>query len=268
MKYRHVILPKKLWKLWGLHQTKLMYVELSRPTQLRIQLGKGMDEPGRPFYHFAHVRENNPRLEWVLNALSKGGVQLQASSPQMLEESWSEVSGQFSQGMQTSAIFAILIALGAILVYITIRFEWKYALASVIGLVHDLLLTLALLAIFHAFGFAVEIDLVVVGALMTIIGYSLNNTIIIFDRVREDIKILRKSSFYDVITHALNETLSRTILTSGTTLSVAGSLAIRWQRPLWVLPRHGIGCLLWNGLVPLHCPIHPLPPRHERGTGE
>ena len=79
------------------------------------------------------------------------------------------------------------------MVYITIRFEWKYALASVIGLVHDLLLTLALLAIFHAFGFAVEIDLVVVGALIAIIGYSLNNTIIIFDRVREDTKISRQS---------------------------------------------------------------------------
>ncbi len=200
--------------------------ELSRPTQLRIQLGKGMDEPGRPFYNFSHLREDNPRLEWVLNALKKGGVELRASTPEMLEESWSEVSGQFSQGMQRSAIYAIVIALAAILVYITIRFEWKYALASVIGLVHDLLLTLALLAIFHAFGFPVEIDLVVVGALMTIIGYSLNNTIIIFDRVREDLKLLRKSSLYDVITHALNETLSRTILTSGTTLLVLLALLL------------------------------------------
>ncbi len=220
------LLTKEALEAAGAASNEIDVRELSRPTQLRIQLGKGMDEPGRPFYHFAHVRENNPRLEWVLNALSKGGVQLQASTPQMLEESWSEVSGQFSQGMQTSAIFAILIALGAILVYITIRFEWKYALASVIGLVHDLLLTLALLAIFHAFGFAVEIDLVVVGALMTIIGYSLNNTIIIFDRVREDTKILRKSSFYEVITHALNETLSRTILTSGTTLLVLLALLL------------------------------------------
>jgi len=200
--------------------------ELSRPTQLRIQLGKGMDEPGRPFYNFSKDREDNPRLEWVLNALNKGGVSLVAASPQMLTESWSEVSGQFSQGMQKSAIYAILIALAAILIYITIRFEWKYALASVIGLVHDLLLTLALLAIFHALGFPVEIDLVVVGALMTIIGYSLNNTIIIFDRVREDLKLMRKSSFYDVITHALNETLSRTILTSGTTLLVLLALLL------------------------------------------
>ena len=178
------VAAKEALEAAGASSTEVDVRELSRPTQLRIQLSKGMDEPGRPFSHFSHLREDNVRLEWVLNALKKGGVELVATSPQMLEESWSEVSGQFSQGMQTSAIYAILIALAAILFYITLRFEWKYALASVIGLVHDLLLTLALLAIFHAFGFAVEIDLVVVGALMTIIGYSLNNTIIIFDRVR------------------------------------------------------------------------------------
>ena len=111
------------------------------------------------------------------------------------------------------------------MIYITIRFEWKYALASVIGLVHDLLLTIALLAIFHAFGFRVEIDLVVVGALMTIIGCSLNNTIIIFDRVREDLKLLRNSSFYDVITHVERDPFSDDPA-SGTTLFVLLALLL------------------------------------------
>ncbi len=198
--------------------------ELSRPTQLRIQLGKGMDEAGRPFHGFTAARTENPRLEWVIAALQKGGVALKTTNVATLDASWSEMSGQFSQAMQRNAIFAILLALVAILVYITLRFEWKYAVASVIGLVHDLLVTLALVALFHAFGFTIEIDLVAVGALMTIIGYSLNNTIIVFDRVREDLKLLRKHSFYDIITHALNETLSRTILTSGTTLLVLLSL--------------------------------------------
>ena len=123
-----------------------------------------------------------------------------------------------------------LLALGAalicILLYITFRFEFKFAVGAVAGLVHDVIITLGILAFFHALGFPVQIDLQVIGAIMTIIGYSLNDTIIVFDRIREDIKIMRRMKFNDIINHALNVTLSRTIMTSGTTLLVLLALVL------------------------------------------
>ena len=116
----------------------------------------------------------------------------------------------------------------AILLYITFRFEFKYAVGAVAGLVHDVIITLGILAVFHAMGFPVQIDLQVIGAIMTIIGYSLNDTIIVFDRIREDIKLLRRMKFKDIINHALNVTLSRTIMTSGTTILVLLALVLTW----------------------------------------
>ncbi len=97
--------------------------------------------------------------------------------------------------MRNNAALGLGLALLSILIYITFRFEFKYAIAAVIGLAHDILITLAILAFLHWFGLPVQIDLQVVGAMMTIIGYSLNDTIIIFDRVREDVRILKKLSY-------------------------------------------------------------------------
>lgn len=209
--------------------------ELSRPNQLRIQLGRGMEESGAPFYQMAdevkvpgalYGYQLNPRLDWVVNALESHGIKIQESALTNLSNNWTVMSGQFSDAMQRNAVFALLFALGAILVYITFRFQFKYAISAVIGLVHDVLLTLAVLALFHLAGFPVQIDLVVIGAIMTLIGYSLNDTIIVFDRIREDLKLMRKSTFTDVVNHSINITLSRTIMTSGTTLLVLVSLLL------------------------------------------
>ena len=136
------------------------------------------------------------------------------------------MSGQFSDAMRYNAILGLAIALVSILIYITLRFEFKFAIGAVVGLVHDVIITLGILALFHKLGFPVQIDLQVVGAIMTIIGYSLNDTIIVFDRIREDIKILRKMKFHEIVNHALNVTLSRTIMTSGTTLLVLLALVL------------------------------------------
>ena len=95
-----------------------------------------------------------------------------------------------------------------------------------VGLIHDVVITLGIMALFHKLGFAVQIDLQVIGAIMTIIGYSLNDTIIVFDRIREDTKLFRKMSFVDIINHSLNVTLSRTLMTSGTTLLVLFTLVL------------------------------------------
>jgi len=207
--------------------------ELSRPNHLRIQLGTSIEEKGHPFYqmpetlsegHFTADYQRNPRIVWIVNALKESGLQIPPSELQNLD--WTVISGQLSDTMRNNALIALTIALMSILIYITFRFEFKYALAAVIALIHDVIITVGILAIFHALGFAVQIDLQVIGAIMTIIGYSLNDTIIVFDRIREDLHILRKMSYPDIINHALNVTLSRTLMTSGTTLLVLITLVL------------------------------------------
>jgi len=209
--------------------------ELNRPNQLRIQFGMGMEEKGHPFYQlaekgsdekYAYEYLKNPRITWVVNALADAGLQVQPTQLSGLENNWTVISGQLSDNMRNNAIMALGLALLSVLVYITIRFEFKFAIAAVIGLVHDVAITLGVLAIFHAMGFAVQIDLQVIGAIMTIIGYSLNDTIIVFDRIREDLHVMRKMKFEEIINHALNVTLSRTIMTSGTTLLVLLALVL------------------------------------------
>lgn len=202
--------------------------ELSRPNQLRIQLSVAMEESGEPFYgmpqerggNFTYPYEANPRINWVMETLEKGGLTFSPHTLSDLDKGWTVMSGQFSDTMRNNAMLALGLALVSILVYITLRFEFKYAAAAVIGLTHDVLITLAILAFFHKMGFAVQINLEIIGALMTIIGYSLNDTIIIFDRIREDLRLYRKWSFAEIINHALNVTLGRTLMTSGTTLVV------------------------------------------------
>lgn len=209
--------------------------ELSRPNQLRIQLGISTEEKGHPFYQlpetytegkFAYPYQSNPRLVWLVNALQDQGLQIQPSQLQNLDKDWTVMSGQFSETMRNNAIMGLGIALLCILIYITLRFEFKFAVGAVVGLIHDVIITLGILAFFHWMGFAVQIDLQVIGAIMTIIGYSLNDTIIVFDRIREDTKLLRKLKFTDVVNHALNVTLSRTLMTSGTTLLVLLALVL------------------------------------------
>jgi SecD/SecF fusion protein len=202
--------------------------ELSRPNQLRFQLGMGMEEKGHPFYsmpaevegRFQYDYQHNPRISWIVKALENKGLKIQPSQLDHLNSDWSVTSGQFSSAMRYNAAVGLAIALLCILIYITLRFEFKYAVGAVVGLVHDVVITLGILALFQRLGLPVQIDLQVVGAVMTIIGYSLNDTIIVFDRIREDLKIFRKMKFYDLCNHALNVTLSRTIMTSGTTLLV------------------------------------------------
>jgi len=203
--------------------------ELSRPNQLRIQLGMSMEEAGHPFHglpevsaegHVSYPYQTNPRLEWVVDTLNKGDVTIQKSQLETLQNDWTVMSGQFSETMRNNAIMGLAIALASILLYITLRFEFTYALGAVIGLVHDVIITLGIMAMFHKLGFSVQIDLQVIGAIMTIIGYSLNDTIIVFDRIREDVKLYRKMKFKDLINQSLNITLSRTLMTSGTTLLV------------------------------------------------
>jgi preprotein translocase subunit SecF len=114
--------------------------------------------------------------------------------------------------LRHQAFWATIYALGGMLVYIAFRFEWVYGAAAVIAVFHDVLITLGFFSLFHY-----EISLTVIAALLTLVGYSMNDTIVIFDRVRENLRIMRREPFVDIVNKSINQTLSRTILTSGLT---------------------------------------------------
>jgi preprotein translocase subunit SecF len=114
--------------------------------------------------------------------------------------------------LRRQAILVTLYALGGMLVYIAFRFEWVYGAAAVLAVFHDVLITLGFFSLLRF-----EISLTVIAALLTLVGYSMNDTIVIFDRIRENNRLLRRESFADVVNKSINQTLSRTILTSGLT---------------------------------------------------
>jgi preprotein translocase subunit SecF len=121
--------------------------------------------------------------------------------------------------LKQKAVLATLYALGGMLVYIAFRFEWIYGLAAVIAVFHDTLITLGLFSLTGK-----EISLTVIAALLTLVGYSMNDTIVVFDRIRENAKAMRRESITNLINMSINQTLSRTILTSGLTFLTALSL--------------------------------------------
>jgi preprotein translocase subunit SecF len=114
--------------------------------------------------------------------------------------------------LRRQAIVVTLYALGGMLLYIAFRFEWVYGAAAVLAVFHDVLITLGFFSLLHF-----EISLTVIAALLTLVGYSMNDTIVIFDRIRENNRLLRREPFPGVVNKSINQTLSRTILTSGLT---------------------------------------------------
>jgi preprotein translocase subunit SecF len=114
--------------------------------------------------------------------------------------------------LRRQAIYVTLYALGGMLVYIAFRFEWVYGAAAVLAVFHDVLITLGFFSLLHF-----EISLTVIAALLTLVGYSMNDTIVIFDRIRENNRLLRREEFSVIVNKSINQTLSRTILTSGLT---------------------------------------------------
>lgn len=213
----------------GLPKQSFQVKEIASSNHIKILLAESLDHQGSPFYgmpletnnkNVTSAYQNNPRLVFVVNALEKSGLQIVPLSLKQLDTNWTSISGQMSDTMRNNALIGLSLALLCILIYITVRFEFKYAISATLCLAIDVFVTIAILCIMHTCGVPVQIDLNTIAALMTIIGYSLNDTIIIFDRIREDLKQTRKKSFKDVVNQALNLTLSRTLMTSGTTLIV------------------------------------------------
>lgn len=129
------------------------------------------------------------------------------------------VGPQVGKDLREKGLMAILYAMIGILVYVTWRFEFRFAVGAILALLHDVLITLGAFSIFNQ-----EIDLPVIAAFLAIIGYSLNDTIIVYDRIRENMGKHSKDGLSKIINSSINETLSRTILTSGTTLLVVAAL--------------------------------------------
>ncbi|EAJ9149140.1 protein translocase subunit SecF [Campylobacter coli] len=116
--------------------------------------------------------------------------------------------------LRNKGLMAIIVSLVAILIYIAIRFEWRFALAAIISEIHDVVITLGAISLFK-----IDVNLDTLAAVLTVLGYSLNDTIIIFDRIREGIKTNKKSELAPIINESVSATLSRTVLTSGLTLA-------------------------------------------------
>jgi preprotein translocase subunit SecF len=114
--------------------------------------------------------------------------------------------------LRKRAVLATLYALAGMLVYIAFRFEWIYGLGAVIAVFHDTVITIGMFSLFNK-----EISLTVIAALLTLVGYSMNDTIVIFDRMRENLRLSRREPLEDLMNRSINQTLSRTVMTSGLT---------------------------------------------------
>ncbi len=129
------------------------------------------------------------------------------------------VGPKIGADLRRQAVQVVLIALAAMLIYIALRFEWMYGVAAVVAVFHDTIITIGLFSIFNR-----QIDLTVIAALLTLVGYSMNDTIVVFDRIRENLKLHRRGTFTEIVNASINQTLSRTVLTSGLTFLTAISL--------------------------------------------
>ena len=213
-------------------------------TDIRAQLSQG-GFADAVVQHFGSPRDVMVRLA---PRGDEDNAQLSNRVLAVLQESSSEpvemrrvehVGAQIGEELTEQGGLAMLFALIGILIYVALRFEWRFALGAVLATVHDTVFTLGFFALF-----GIEFDLTVLAALLAVIGYSLNDTIVVFDRIRENFRRMRTGTVVDVMNVSINQTLSRTIMTSGTTLLVVLSLFIFGGQVI-----HGFALALIVGIV-------------------
>ena len=134
---------------------------------------------------------------------------------------------------------AVLYSLIGILIYVALRFEWRFAVGAVVATIHDVVITVGLFSLLQ-----IEFDLPVLAAVLAVIGYSLNDTIVVYDRIRENFRKMRKGQPLDIVNNSLNQTLSRTIMTSVTTAIVVLALFILGGQSI-----HGCALVLLVGII-------------------
>lgn len=149
------------------------------------------------------------------------------------------IGAKVGSELRTKGLTAMIIAIIGILLYVSFRFEWRFAIASVLALMHDITIAMGMIVLFN-----VEVNLDILAALLTVLGYSLNDTIIVFDRIREGIRTIKKPDLSDIIDESVTRTLSRTTLTSLTTFFVVLTLFIFGGEII-----HGFAFTLLVGIV-------------------
>jgi preprotein translocase subunit SecF len=146
-------------------------------------------------------------------------TKVMASLPGASLQSLEYMGSQVSKSLLTNGILAIIVSLIAVMIYVALRFEYRFSISAAIALIHDPVLILGIFSLFH-----LEFNLIVMAGILTVIGYSLNDTIVVYDRVRENFRKRRQTEPVELMNISINETLSRTIMTSGLTLLVVLSL--------------------------------------------
>ncbi len=163
-----------------------------------------------------------PGQEAVTSILVENSLQkLKGVSEDIKFVSVESVGPKVSGELIRTAIIAVILAISAVLFYIWIRFEWQFAVGAISALIHDVILTIGIFSLLQ-----IKFDLAIIAAILTIVGYSLNDTVVVFDRVRENLRKFKKRSLIEVMNLSINETMSRTVMTSVTTLLALISLFV------------------------------------------
>ena len=180
-------------------------------------------DPTKPDQNVAQIRIEQQEDEGSATVKTVEMVQkaLRTIDNQMTFPSIESVGPKVSGELIKTAIIAVVTAIFAVLFYIWLRFEWQFSVGAVAALVHDIVLTIGIFSILQ-----IKFDLAIIAALLTIVGYSLNDTVVVFDRVRENLRKYKKTELKDVLNLSINETLSRTVMTSVATLLALISLFV------------------------------------------
>ena len=192
---------------------------LSSPPEVKTYVVDGVDQ--------LLVRTvGDEDIDVVKSQLIRGVADAFPGSEPVIEKTY-VVSARFAKDLERGAIYSIIGSLLVIFVYILIRFEWRFGVGAVGALFHDVIITLGVFSLLQGrIGFSLQIDQTIVAAFLTIVGYSLNDTVVVFDRIREYTGLFKSESYDSILNRSINNTLSRTIITSGTTLLVVTILFI------------------------------------------
>ncbi|ASJ96475.1 MULTISPECIES: protein translocase subunit SecF [Shewanella] len=232
---------------WGLDFTggTVVEMEFTNPVDLNLlRSALTTDETdGAVVQNFGSSRDVLIRLpvkEGVKSDLQVEHVMEAASEvdPSVMQKRVEFVGPQVGKELAEQGGLAVLVALICILIYVSFRFEWRLALGSVAALAHDVIITLGVFSLFQ-----LEFDLTVLAGVLTVVGYSLNDTIVVFDRIRENFLKMRKGTPEEIVNTSITQTMSRTIITTGTTLVVVVALFLKGGTMI-----HGFATALLMGI--------------------
>ena len=209
----------------GGFSVEVSYQEPPAINEIRNELASG-GFPEAIVQSFGSPKDINirimPRENIDNKAIGKQIEEILNNSANAVELRGSEfVSPQVGDELTEQGGLAMLFALIMIMIYILFRFQWKFSIGAVLALIHDVVITIGVFSLFQ-----LSFDLAVLAAILAVVGYSLNDTIVVFDRIRENFRLRRKSETLDVVNGSINQTISRTLITSGTTLLVLLALYI------------------------------------------